>query len=89
MGFHAMSQYVSNRMDRHKTTVTVKVLESIALQVKTDQADTIRILEIMNPVASCLFDNNSGSSYDVDEIIQLLRGMILVTPAGGEDYEAP
>ena len=79
MGLHAMPQYVTDSVSRHNTTVTVKKLESIMLQVKTDQADTMRILQVMNPVASCLFNNANAANYDVDEIIQQLRSMIPVT----------
>lgn len=87
MGLHAMPQYVTNNVSRHNTTVTVQLLESVMLQVKTDQAGTMCILQVMNPVASCLFNNDSGANYDVDEVIQQLRSMIPVTPAGGEDHE--
>ena len=84
-----MTQYVTDSLSRHNTTFTVKMLESVMLQVKTDQADTVCILQVMNPVASCLFDNDSSSNYDVDAIMQQLQNMIPATSAGGEDYEIP
>ena len=59
------------------------------LQVKTHHPDTMCILQVMNPVASCLFNNASGANYDVDEIIQKLRGMIPVTRADIEDHGTP
>lgn len=64
--------------------MTVKTLESIVLKVKTDRVGTMRILQIMNPIASCLIDNDGGTDYDVDEVIKQLRNMIPVTPDGGE-----
>ena len=59
------------------------------LQVKTDQADTMCILQVMNPIASCLFNNATGANYDVDEIMQQLRSMIPVTVADVEYHETP
>ena len=82
-----MPQLASDRVSRHNTTVTVSVLESIMLQVKTEEADTMCILQVMNPVASCLFNNDRGANFDVDEITQQIRSMITVTPAGGEDHD--
>lgn len=80
------STKVSNMV--HNTAVTVKVLKSIALKVKTDHADIMRILHTMNPVASWLFDNDGGTRYEFDDIIKQLRNMGPVAPGNEENNQS-
>ena len=70
--------------NRHNTAVTVKVLESITLKVKTDHADTVRILQMMNPIASWLLDNDSATDYEFDGVIEKLRNTGPVAPTSQE-----
>ena len=87
MGAHHCTLHLrfTNGNDRHNTAVTVKVLESITLKVKTDHADTVRILETMNPIASWLFDNDSATGYEFDDVIEKLRNMGPVAPGSQEN----
>ena len=64
--------------DRHNTAVTVKVLESTMLRVKTDHVDTVSSLETTSPIATWLFDNDSTTGYDFDDVIENIRNLVLL-----------
>ncbi|EAW17485.1 uncharacterized protein NFIA_074010 [Aspergillus fischeri NRRL 181] len=55
------------------TSVTAKMLEDIASQVEASQAETMRTLAIINPLAQCLFRNEGYSEYDSAEILRQIR----------------
>lgn len=74
----------ANRNHRRNTTVTVKMLEAIALNVKTNHLDTMSVLQITNPLAGCLFRNESYTSYDVDKTLKELQGVRPRLPADEE-----
>ena len=76
---------LTNGNHRHNTAVTVKVLESITLKVKTDHADTVRILQTINPIASWLLDNDRATGYEFDDVIEKLRNMGPVAPGSEEN----
>ena len=50
-----------------------------AVQTKNDA--TIRVLQIINPVAACLLDNKIGISYEVEDIIHRLQEALSVDSA--------
>ncbi|KAL4734285.1 hypothetical protein BDV11DRAFT_209516 [Aspergillus similis] len=55
------------------TSVTAKMLEDIASQVQASQAETMRTLAIINPLAQCLFRNEGYSQYDSAKILRQIR----------------
>ncbi|KAH1531686.1 hypothetical protein KXX59_003506 [Aspergillus fumigatus] len=55
------------------TSVTAKMLEDIASQVQASQAETMRTLAIINPLAQCLFRDEGYSEYDRAEILRQIR----------------
>ncbi|KAH3537308.1 hypothetical protein KXV64_008507 [Aspergillus fumigatus] len=55
------------------TSVTAKMLEGIASQVQASQAETMRTLAIINPLAQCLFRDEGYSEHDRAEILRQIR----------------
>lgn len=49
------------------------MLEDIASQVQASQAETMRTLAIINPLAQCLFRDEGYSEYDRAEILRQIR----------------
>ncbi|KAM0119410.1 hypothetical protein ACP6JC_003923 [Aspergillus fumigatus] len=53
------------------------MLEDIASQVQASQAETMRTLAIINPLAQCLFRDEGYSEYDRAEILRQIRDLVL------------
>jgi hypothetical protein len=71
--FETGSPFADASLIRRNTSVTAKMLEDIASQVQASQAETMRTLAIINPLAQCLFRDEGYSEYDRAEILRQIR----------------
>ena len=74
----------ANRNRSRNTIVTVKMLGAIALKVITEYLDAMSVLQIINPLAGCLFRDDGYTSHDVDSTLKRLRDVKPRLPADGE-----
>ncbi|KAH3170064.1 hypothetical protein KXW84_003669, partial [Aspergillus fumigatus] len=71
------------------TSVTAKMLEDIASQVQASQAETMRTLAIINPLAQCLFRDEGYSEYDRAEILRQIRDMSFLMESSAVGQPSP
>ena len=68
--------------------MTIKTLEAIALEVKSKYSNMMHVLQIITPVASSLFHNDTDLGFEIDKATRHLRDLPPHTRDGGEDNEA-